>query len=93
MAITGRFLPEFPGACPGLPVWVPVPARQYLAHVSAGQSLRAIARPRGGGPRAGAAGEAPSTVSRRVRRLEGRRDDPLLDEGPDRARAFGSAPP
>nr|WP_284265757.1 DUF6456 domain-containing protein [Roseicyclus sp. Amp-Y-6] len=71
MADNGRFLPEFPGACPGLPIWVPVPARQYLAHVSAGQSLRAIAR---------AAGEPASTVSRRVRRLERRRDDPLLDE-------------
>jgi len=89
MADNGRFLPEFPGACPGLPVWVPVPARQYLAHVSAGQSLRAIAR---------AAGEAPSTVSRRVRRLEGRRDDPLLDEaltalGPLAARPMTHQPP
>jgi DNA-binding MarR family transcriptional regulator len=71
MADDGRILPEGPGMMPGLPVWVPVPARQYLAHVSAGHSLRAIAR---------ATGEPASTVSRRVRRLEARRDDPLLDE-------------
>jgi DNA-binding MarR family transcriptional regulator len=70
-ADNGRFLPEIPDASPDLPAWVPVPARQYLAHVSAGHSLRSIAR---------AAGEPPSTVSRRVRRLERRRDDPLLDE-------------
>ena len=54
-----------------LPGWVPAPARQYLAHTTTGQSLREIAR---------ASGEAPSTVCRRVRRIEARRDDPLLDE-------------
>jgi len=67
----GRPMPD-PAALPFvLPGWVPAPARQYLAHTAAGQSLRKIAR---------AAGEAPSTVCRRVRRIEARRDDPLLDE-------------
>ena len=67
----GPFFPNTPGPAPDMPYGLPVSARQYLAHVSAGLSLRAIAR---------AAGEPPSTVSRRVRRIERRRDDPLLDE-------------
>jgi hypothetical protein len=67
----GQFLPAIPDTAPGWPGWLPVPAWQYLAHTSGGQSLRAIAQ---------SAGEAPSTVLRRVRRLEARRDDPLLDE-------------
>ena len=66
----GRSLPATPG-WPGWPAWLPVPAQQYLAHTAAGLSLRSIAR---------AAGEPASTVARRVRRLEARRDDPLLDE-------------
>ena len=43
----------------------------YLAHVHQGQSLRSLAR---------ATGLNPSTVLRRVRKLEDRRDDPLIDE-------------
>jgi hypothetical protein len=57
-----------------MPDWVPEPTRQYLAHVTAGQSLRLIAR---------AEGLVPSTICRRVRRIESRRDDPLIDEALD----------
>nr|WP_245904666.1 DUF6456 domain-containing protein [Pseudoroseicyclus aestuarii] len=53
-----------------LPAWVPEAARHYLAHVEAGRSIRALAR--------GADVHA-STILRQVRRLEGRRDDPLVD--------------
>ncbi|MEL7172321.1 MAG: DUF6456 domain-containing protein, partial [Pseudomonadota bacterium] len=42
----------------------------YLAHTGRGQSIRAIAA---------AMGAHPSTVMRTVRRIEERRDDPLLD--------------
>jgi hypothetical protein len=71
MAEHGRPMPDPCAPKPCLPGWVPLSARQYLAHTAAGQSLRQIAR---------AAGEAPSTVCRRVRRIEARRDDPLVDE-------------
>jgi len=57
-----------------LPKWVPTEASQYLSHVSDGQSLREIASENGA---------APSTVCRRVRRMESRRDDPLVDEALD----------
>lgn len=67
----GRFVPDPTRLPPIPPDWVPVPTRQYLAHTAQGLSLRDIAR---------ATGEAPSTICRRVRRIEGRRDDPLLDE-------------
>lgn len=67
----GRPVPDPALPCPILPGWVPVSTRQYLAHTTHGLSLRDIAR---------ATGEAPSTVCRRVRRIEARRDDPLLDE-------------
>jgi hypothetical protein len=53
------------------PGWVPLPTWQYLAHTARGLSLRDIAR---------SSGEAPSTICRRVRRIEARRDDPLFDE-------------
>ncbi len=53
------------------PAWVPEDARQYLTHVSCGVSLREIAR---------SEGQAASTICRRVRRMEQRRDDPLVDE-------------
>lgn len=52
------------------PRWVPQAAQNYLVHTEAGLSIRALAR----------AGNChPSTVLRQVRRLEGRRDDPLID--------------
>ena len=58
-------------AAEGLPVWMPVGMRHYLTHVNAGISIRAIAR---------AEGVNPSTVLRAVRKVEARRDDPLVDE-------------
>ncbi len=53
-----------------LPRWVPDAARHYLVHTETGLSIRALAR---------ASDCHPSTVLRQVRRLEGRRDDPLID--------------
>ncbi|MDW4497773.1 DUF6456 domain-containing protein [Sulfitobacter sp. D35] len=54
----------------GLPDWVPAAARIYLAHTEAGLSIRALAR---------SAGCHASTVLRQIRRVETRRDDPLVD--------------
>ena len=54
-----------------LPTWLPHAVRLYLDHTEDGLSLRAIAR---------RDGQHASTVMRQVRRYEGRRDDPLLDE-------------
>ena len=54
-----------------LPDWLPHAVRLYLDHTEDVLSLRAIAR---------RDGSHASTVLRRVRRYEGRRDDPLLDE-------------
>jgi len=53
-----------------LPAWVPQEARRYLAHTEAGYSIRNLAR---------VAGVHASTVLRQVRRIESRRDDPLVD--------------
>lgn len=52
------------------PAWVPVAARNYLAHTEDGRTIRALARE---------AQVAPSTILRRVRRVESARDDPLVD--------------
>ncbi|MEM7239790.1 MAG: DUF6456 domain-containing protein [Pseudomonadota bacterium] len=46
-------------------------AALYLAHTGEGQSLRSLAE---------AAGTHPSTVMRAVRRVEEKRDDPLIDQ-------------
>ena len=54
-----------------MPGWVPAEARRYVLHTQAGLSIRALAR--GEGCHA-------STVLRQVRRVETRRDDPLVDE-------------
>ena len=54
-----------------LPAWLPDAVRLYLDHTTEGLSFRAIAR---------RDGMHASTVLRQVRRYEGRRDDPLLDE-------------
>ena len=56
--------PETGGACAARD------AAAYLAHTEDGESLRALAA---------ATGTHPSTVMRRVRRVEARRDDPLVD--------------
>ncbi|WP_146585464.1 DUF6456 domain-containing protein [Puniceibacterium confluentis] len=53
-----------------LPGWVPEAARHYLVHIETGLPIRALARQ---------AGCHASTVLRQVRKLEGRRDDPLVD--------------
>ncbi len=62
------------GRQPGFPEWLPEKARIYLQHTSDGRSIRDLAR---------ATGSHASTVLRRVRRMEQRRDDPLLDEALD----------
>ncbi len=67
----------------GMPDWVPGDARLYLVHTEAGVPLRALAR---------CCGLHPSTVMRRVRRFEGRRDDPLVDEALDRLGRAGAMP-
>lgn len=54
-----------------LPAWLPDNARLYLRHIEEGLSIRAIAR---------AEGCHPSTVLRKLRVCENRRDDPLIDE-------------
>jgi transposase-like protein len=53
-----------------LPTWVPEAARVYIAHTEQGYSIRELARQ---------AGCHASTVLRQVRRIETRRDDPLVD--------------
>ncbi|MGB7242303.1 MAG: DUF6456 domain-containing protein [Sulfitobacter sp.] len=62
-----------------LPNWVPANAKNYLAHTEAGYPIRALAR---------AAGCHPSTILRQIRRIETRRDDPLVDAA---LRALGAA--
>ena len=53
-----------------LPDWVPKAAQMYLAHTEAGFPIRALAR---------ASGCHASTILRQIRRIETRRDDPLVD--------------
>ncbi len=53
------------------PAWLPESAKNYLDHVGRGTSVRDIAR---------ACRRHPSTITRRVRAIETRRDDPLVDE-------------
>lgn len=60
---------QMPGAA--LPAWLPKNARLYLRHIEEGLSLRAIARDEGCHA---------STIMRKVRAFENRRDDPLVDE-------------
>ncbi len=62
--------PQGRHASSDLPRWVPDGARHYLVHTETGLSIRALAR---------ASDCHPSTVLRQVRRIEGRRDDPLVD--------------
>jgi DNA-binding MarR family transcriptional regulator len=57
-------------ADPGIPNWVPPAALVYLAHTESGLPIRQLAR---------AAGCHASTVLRQIRRIEQRRDDPLVD--------------
>lgn len=53
-----------------IPDWVPEAVQAYLAHTSAGCSLRALAKQ---------VGRHPSTLLRQVRRVENLRDDQLVD--------------
>ncbi len=54
----------------GFPDWLPESSRLYLRHTEDGMSIRAIAREEGCHA---------STVLRRIRSCENRRDDPLID--------------
>lgn len=55
-----------------LPDWVPLGTAHYLKHTELGISIRALAR---------AADVHASTILRQIRRIETRRDDPLVDAG------------
>ena len=55
----------------GMPAWLPQNTRLYLSHIEDGKSIRAIAREEGCHA---------STVLRRIRACENRRDDPLVDD-------------
>lgn len=59
----------------GTPRWLPAEAIHYLSHTEQGRSIRQIARD---------VGCHASTISRRIRRFESRRDDPLIDRALDR---------
>lgn len=61
--------------------WVPEAAVHYLCHTELGRSIREIARE---------SGYHASTVLRRVRRCENRRDDPLVDGAFDRLSVMGA---
>ena len=54
-----------------IPSWVPQGALHYIEHTEHGQPIRALAR---------AACCHASTIVRQIRKLETRRDDPLVDE-------------
>ncbi len=62
---------RMPDLTVGLPNWVPIAAVHYLAHTERGYSIRALAKVHKCHP---------STILRQVRRFEGRRDDPLIDD-------------
>lgn len=64
--------PAASGSDLDLPAWVPDCIRHYIAHTELGLPIRAMAR---------ATDMHPSTILRQVRRIEGRRDDPLVDDG------------
>jgi hypothetical protein len=53
------------------PAWLPDNARLYLAHIEGGQTIRSLAR---------AKGCHASTILRKVRAFETRRDCPLIDQ-------------
>ncbi|MDP1669465.1 DUF6456 domain-containing protein [Phaeovulum sp.] len=55
----------------GLPAWLPEFTRAYMRHTKDGVPIRQLARDEG---------LHASTVLRRLRRIESRRDDPLIDE-------------
>ncbi|MFC3117854.1 helix-turn-helix domain-containing protein [Jhaorihella thermophila] len=65
------------------PAWVPEDARRYIAHTEGGQGIRDLARE---------CGCHASTISRQVRRIEARRDDPLIDAALSRLGGRGKGP-
>ncbi|QFT59840.1 hypothetical protein FIU94_13485 [Sulfitobacter sp. THAF37] len=67
-----------------LPDWVPEGALHYLAHTELGQPMRELAR---------SAGCHASTIMRQIRRIETRRDDPLVDAALKRLGAARGAKP
>lgn len=67
-----------------LPKWVPQEAKRYLDHTEHGQTIRALARN---------GGCAPSTVMRQVRKIELKRDDPLIDEVLSSLGQYSTMPP
>jgi hypothetical protein len=67
-----------------LPKWVPPGAQAYLAHTENGTAIRALAR---------RAGCHASTIMRQIRRVETRRDDPLVDDALRRLGALLHSPP
>ncbi|WP_121065041.1 DUF6456 domain-containing protein [Chachezhania antarctica] len=72
-------MPE-PDPLPGeAPDWVPAEVRRYIEHTVSGISIRTLAR---------MAGCHASTVLRQIRRIEHRRDDPLVDAALDRLAAL-----
>lgn len=68
----------------GLPAWLPEFTRVYLRHVEEGVPIRQLARDEG---------LHASTVLRRLRRIESRRDDPLIDEALNRFAHSAGCPP
>lgn len=69
------------GAQTLMPEWVPPGAAHYIAHTEQGEPIRALAR---------AAGCHASTVLRQIRKVENRRDDPLVDAALRRLGAAGA---
>lgn len=67
--MAARSVTTLPGAWPG---WVSDAVRHYLRHTEDSASLRVLAE---------GAGCHASTVLRQIRRVETRRDDPLVDNG------------
>ncbi len=66
-----------------LPAWVPEGVRHYLVHTEAGLPIRAVAR---------AVEVHASTILRQVRKVESRREDPLVDGALRRLSDFVVAP-
>lgn len=82
--VAGDLTAQTPGL-DHLPAWLPPAVRDYVVHTRDGRSIRAIARD---------TGCQPSTISRRVvRRIENRRDDPLVDHALLRLGRFNGGPP
>jgi len=79
----GQQIAEFRLDVADLPEWVPDAVGHYLAHVDGGIPIRALAR---------RINVHASTVLRQIRRIEARRDDPLVDGGLRRlVRSFGDS--